>query len=66
MMLIRKEPRTKQYKSMLMFKHCVHWHHAKQPWEVDLLVGGETKLRNSGHVGVGVGVGVGRVGWRGD
>ena len=29
---------------------------------VDLLVGGETKLRNSGHVGVGVG----RVGWRGD
>ena len=33
---------------------------------VDLLVGGETKLRNSGHVGVGVGVGVGRVGWRGD
>ena len=32
----------------------VHWHHAKQPWKVDLLVGGETKLRNGGHVGVGV------------
>ena len=33
---------------------------------MDLLVGGETKLRNGGHVGVGVGVGVRRVGRWGD